>query len=89
MDAFKVPKRAIEKPLRVPIFKIFKIGGIGTVVQGRVETGVLRPNMKVTFAPYGYEGIVNTIQSHRQAIDSAPAGTHVGFNVKNVPAKAL
>ena len=30
---------------------VYKIGGIGTVPVGRVETGVLKPGMVVTFAP--------------------------------------
>lgn len=30
---------------------MYKIGGIGTVPVGRVETGVLKPGMVVTFAP--------------------------------------
>lgn len=61
LDQLKVPKRPTEKPLRIPILNVFKIGGIGTVVQGRVETGVLLPNTKVTIAPYQLEGMVNTI----------------------------
>ena len=30
---------------------VYKIGGIGTVPVGRVETGVIKPGMVVTFAP--------------------------------------
>ena len=32
---------------------MYKIGGIGTVPVGRVETGVLKPGMVVVFAPSG------------------------------------
>jgi hypothetical protein len=30
---------------------VYKIGGIGTVPVGRVETGIIKPGMVVTFAP--------------------------------------
>ena len=32
---------------------MYKIGGIGTVPVGRVETGVIKPGMVVVFAPSG------------------------------------
>merc|ERR1711974_286159 len=38
----------LDKPLRVPLQDVYKIGGIGTVPVGRVETGVLKPGMVVT-----------------------------------------
>ena len=39
------------KALRLPLQDVYKIGGIGTVPVGRVETGVIKPGMVVTFAP--------------------------------------
>jgi elongation factor 1-alpha len=45
------PKRPTDKPLRLPLQDVYKIGGIGTVPVGRVETGILKPAMNVTFAP--------------------------------------
>jgi elongation factor 1-alpha len=44
--------RPIGKPLRLPVQDVYKIGGIGTVTVGRVETGILKPNMVVSFAPF-------------------------------------
>jgi len=51
LDAIEPPARPTEKPLRLPLQDVYKIGGIGTVPVGRVETGILKPNMVVTFAP--------------------------------------
>ncbi|CAF4321002.1 unnamed protein product, partial [Adineta steineri] len=51
LDAIYPPSRPTEKPLRLPLQDIYKIGGIGTVPVGRVETGILKPNMVVNFAP--------------------------------------
>lgn len=53
LDTIVPPKRPTEKPLRLPLQDVYKIGGIGTVPVGRVETGILKPGMSVTFAPSG------------------------------------
>merc|ERR1712200_318516 len=45
------PARPTDKPLRLPLQDVYKIGGIGTVPVGRVETGIIKPGMVVTFAP--------------------------------------
>merc|ERR1719384_481497 len=45
LDAIIPPQRPTDKPLRLPLQDVYKIGGIGTVPVGRVETGVLKPGM--------------------------------------------
>ncbi|XWS28431.1 hypothetical protein CRYUN_Cryun25bG0068300 [Craigia yunnanensis] len=47
LDQINEPKRPSDKPLRLPLQDVYKIGGIGTVPVGRVETGVLKPGMTV------------------------------------------
>jgi elongation factor 1-alpha len=40
-----VPKRPVDKPLRLPIRIINNVKGVGTVIQGRIETGTYQsPN---------------------------------------------
>ena len=51
LDAIVPPKRPTDKPLRLPLQDVYKIGGIGTVPVGRVETGILKPGMTIYFAP--------------------------------------
>lgn len=51
LDLIIPPKRPTDKPLRLPLQDVYKIGGIGTVPVGRVETGVIKPGMTVYFAP--------------------------------------
>merc|ERR1711865_1252367 len=51
LDRVNPPKRPVDKPLRLPLQDVYKIGGIGTVPVGRVETGVLKPGMHAAFAP--------------------------------------
>ena len=40
---------------------VYKIGGIGTVPVGRVETGIIKPGQVVTFAPVGLSTEVRKI----------------------------
>lgn len=48
IDAIEPPSRPTEKPLRLPLQDVYKIGGIGTVPVGRVETGVIKPGMSLS-----------------------------------------
>jgi elongation factor 1-alpha len=89
LDAVEEPKRPIEKPLRIPLQDVYKIGGIGTVPVGRVETGVLKPNMVVTFAPSGITTEVKSVEMHHEQLQQAVPGDNIGFNVKNVAVKDL
>lgn len=43
-------KRKSDKPLQISILDVYKIGGIGTVFVGRIETGVLKRDMAASFA---------------------------------------
>ena len=45
IDAIEPPTRPTDKPLRLPLQDVYKIGGIGTVPVGRVETGVIKAGM--------------------------------------------
>jgi translation elongation factor EF-1alpha len=51
-----------------------KIGGIGTVPVGRVETGVIKPGMVVTFAPCQLTTEVKSVEMHHEALEEACPG---------------
>jgi len=89
LDGISPPKRPSDKPLRVPLQDVYKIGGIGTVPVGRVETGILKPGAVVTFAPAMITTEVKSVEMHHEAMDQAQPGDNVGFNVKNVAVKDL
>jgi len=89
LDALEQPKRPSEKPLRLPLQAVYKIGGIGTVPTGRVETGVLKPGQVVTFAPPMVTTEVKSVEMHHEALVQAGPGDNVGFNVKNVSVKDI
>uniref|UniRef100_A0A673SYD8 Elongation factor 1-alpha n=1 Tax=Suricata suricatta TaxID=37032 RepID=A0A673SYD8_SURSU len=87
LDCILPPIRPTDKPLRLPLQDVYKIGGIGTVPVGRVETGVLKPGMVVTFAPANVTTEVKSVEMHHGALSEALPGDNVGLNVKNVPIK--
>jgi elongation factor 1-alpha len=89
LDAIIPPKRPLDKPLRLPLQDVYKISGIGTVPVGRVETGVLKPNMVVQFAPTGITTEVKSIEMHHESLPEAIPGDNVGFNVKNISTKDI
>jgi len=89
LDNIEPPQRPHDKPLRLPLQDVYKIGGIGTVPVGRVETGVIKPGMVVNFAPTGPTTEVKSVEMHHEALTEAHPGDNVGFNVKNVSVKDL
>ena len=56
---------------------------------GRVETGVIKPGMVVTFAPAGVTTEVKSVEMHHEQLTEGKPGDNVGFNVKNVSVKDI
>merc|ERR1719342_1247340 len=81
--------RPTDKPLRLPLQDVYKIGGIGTVPVGRVETGIFKPGMVVTFAPVALSTEVKSVEMHHESLTEAVPGDNVGFNIKNVSVKDI
>lgn len=74
------PERAVDKPFLMPIEDVFSISGRGTVVTGRVESGIvkvgeeieiigLRPTQKTT---------VTGVEMFRKLLDQGQAGDNIG-----------
>lgn len=52
LDKYVVrPERKTDAPMRLPISGIYKIKGVGDVLTGRVEQGIVKPNEEVLFLP--------------------------------------
>merc|ERR1711913_23899 len=83
------PTRPLDKALRLPLQDVYKIGGIGTVPVGRVETGIIKPGIVVTFAPPMVTTEVKSVEMHHEALTEALPGDNVGFNIKNVSVKDI
>ncbi len=84
LDTFKSPDKPTDKPLRLPIQDVYSISGIGTVPVGRVETGIMKKGMKVSFMPANKDGEIKSIEMHHEEIPQAVPGDNVGFNVRGI-----
>jgi len=92
LEAFDLliePKKPTDKPLRLPIQEVFTITGQGTVPVGRVESGILKPNMTVVIMPAGKTGEVKSIEMHHQQLTQAIPGDNIGFALKGVDKKDI
>lgn len=89
IDAIDVPKRPDHLPLRLPLQDVYKIGGVGTVPVGRVETGKIKPGQVVTFAPPMLSTEVKSVEMHHEQLPEAVPGDNCGFNIKNLSVKDI
>jgi elongation factor 1-alpha len=85
-----IPARDLAKPMRTPLSGIYKIKGVGDVLTGRVEQGVVKPGDEVIFLPThtvstACSGKVFTVEMHHKSCPQASAGDNVGLNIKGLP----
>jgi elongation factor Tu len=74
------PERPVDRPFLMPIEDVFSISGRGTVVTGRVETGVVKVGEEVEIV--GLKDTVKTVvtgvEMFRKLLDQGQAGDNVG-----------
>lgn len=85
----RLPPRKIEAPFRMPVSGVHKIPGIGDVITGRVEQGVVRPTNEVVFLPShtassDCSGKVFSIEIHHTSKPEALPGDNVGLCIKGL-----
>ena len=80
------PVRAIDKPFLMPIEGVHKIEGRGTVATGKIEQGVVCPNMKVEIIGLGEirETVVISVEAFNEAKEKGEAGENVGVLLRGV-----
>jgi len=88
-DMALVPERKTDAPLRLPISGAYKIKGVGDVLAGRVEQGVVKPGDEVIFLPTHTAanpciGKVFTVEMHHKRVEKAGPGDNVGMNIKGL-----
>ncbi len=75
------PERAIDKAFLMPVEDVFSISGRGTVVTGRVESGVVKVGEEIEIV--GITPTVKTIctgvEMFRKLLDQGQAGDNVGI----------
>ena len=88
-DYVERPERRTDAPMRLPLSGIYKIKGVGDVLAGRVEQGIVKPNEDVVFLPTHTAsnpctGKVFSVEMHHKRVDAANPGDNVGMNIKGL-----
>jgi elongation factor Tu len=81
------PERPLDKPFMMPIEDVFSISGRGTVVTGRVETGIVKVGEEVEIVgihPAVRKTTVTGVEMFRKLLDQGQAGDNVGALIRGV-----
>ncbi|THD35380.1 MAG: elongation factor Tu [Sphingomonas sp.] len=81
------PERPLDKPFMMPIEDVFSISGRGTVVTGRVETGVVKVGEEVEIVgiqPEVRKTTVTGVEMFRKLLDQGQAGDNIGALIRGV-----
>src|SRR3954447_16250459 len=74
------PERPLDRPFLMPIEDVFSISGRGTVVTGRVETGIIKVGEEVEIVGIRdtAKTVVTGVEMFRKLLDQGQAGDNIG-----------
>jgi elongation factor Tu len=80
------PERPLDKPFLMPIEDVFSISGRGTVVTGRVETGICKVGDEVEIVGIRdtQKTVVTGVEMFRKLLDQGQAGDNIGALIRGV-----
>ncbi|MFL6775510.1 MAG: elongation factor Tu [Sphingomicrobium sp.] len=80
------PERPLDRPFLMPIEDVFSISGRGTVVTGRVETGVVKVGEEVEIVGIRdtQKTVVTGVEMFRKLLDQGQAGDNIGALLRGV-----
>ncbi|HEX8526896.1 elongation factor Tu [Allosphingosinicella sp.] len=79
-DYIPQPERPLDRPFLMPIEDVFSISGRGTVVTGRVETGIVKVGEEVEIVGIRdtQKTVVTGVEMFRKLLDQGQAGDNIG-----------
>ncbi|HEX6291784.1 MAG TPA: selenocysteine-specific translation elongation factor [Herpetosiphonaceae bacterium] len=81
----QTPSRTVARGTpRLPIDRVFTIGGFGTVVTGTLADGPLAVGQEIEIQPQGRRGRVRGLQTHGAKEETALPGTRVAVNLTSI-----
>src|SRR5438046_2985770 len=85
-DWIPQPERPLDKPFLMPIEDVFSISGRGTVVTGRVETGIIKVGEEVEIVGIRdtQKTVVTGVEMFRKLLDKGQAGDNIGALLRGV-----
>ncbi|HVL78963.1 MAG TPA: elongation factor Tu [Sphingomicrobium sp.] len=80
------PERPLDRPFLMPIEDVFSISGRGTVVTGRVETGIVKVGEEVEIVGIRdtKKTVVTGVEMFRKLLDQGQAGDNIGALLRGV-----
>ncbi|MGN3974061.1 elongation factor Tu [Tsuneonella sp. SYSU-LHT278] len=80
------PERPVDKPFLMPIEDVFSISGRGTVVTGRVESGVVNVGDEVEIIGIRdtQKTTVTGVEMFRKLLDRGEAGDNIGALIRGI-----
>ena len=80
------PERPLDKPFLMPVEDVFSISGRGTVVTGRVETGVIKVGEEVEIVGIRptQKTTVTGVEMFRKLLDQGQAGDNIGALIRGI-----
>ena len=85
-DWIPQPERPLDKPFLMPIEDVFSISGRGTVVTGRVETGIVKVGEEVEIVGIKdtQKTVVTGVEMFRKLLDQGQAGDNIGALIRGI-----
>jgi len=80
------PERPLDKPFLMPIEDVFSISGRGTVVTGRVETGIVKvcEEIEIVGIHDTRKSVCTGVEMFRKLLDQGQAGDNIGALLRGV-----
>ena len=82
----RVPARSVDAAMRLPISGIYKIKGVGDVLAGRVEQGVVKTGEEVEIVGIREtkKSVCTGVEMFRKILDTGEAGDNIGALLRGI-----
>lgn len=84
-----IKSKDIDASVRIPIDRVFTVGGFGTVITGTQVEGTLEVGDVLNIYPYEKLSKVKNIQMHGKNVEKSYAGQRVAINLANVKTEEI
>jgi elongation factor Tu len=80
------PVRELDKPFLMPVEDVFSIKGRGTVVTGRIETGIVKigDEIEIVGIKDTVKSVVTGVEMFHQQLEQGQAGDNVGLLLRGI-----
>ncbi|MBN2657930.1 MAG: elongation factor Tu [Spirochaetales bacterium] len=88
---FPIPERAVDKPFLLPIEDVFSISGRGTVVTGRIESGIVHVGdvCEIVGVRDTQTTTCTGVEMFNKLLDEGQAGDNVGCLLRGIDKNAV